>query len=148
MNYRKATTADIPAIVEIAVESVSNDPLPVRIDRDAMRETAIACLAPNHFCWVCEDEGRVVSAMAACTQASFWFERQSCSVLLYYTTKPGRGIGLIREFARWVKGRPAIKVAIFELEPGADPRLVKLLRRLGFSRESLNMSYVRSRRYE
>ena len=147
MIYRKATVNDMPAIVDIAVESVSRNPLPVRIDRQAMMDTVKAALAPNHFCWVCEDEDKVVAAFVACTMPGFWFERQSCSVLLYYTRKPGRGIGLIREFARWVKSRPAIKMAIFELEPDADPRLVKLLVRLGFDRQSQNMTYVRGAKY-
>jgi hypothetical protein len=144
---RKATIQDVPAIIEIAVESVSQNPLPVRIDREAMRDTIKAALAPNHFCWVSEHDGKAVAAIVACTQPSFWFERQSCSVLLYYTTVPGKGIALIREFARWVKSRPAIKLAIFELEPEADPRLVKLLARLGFDRQSQNMSYVRGKCY-
>jgi hypothetical protein len=32
---------------------------------------------------------------------------------------------------------------VLELEPNADPRLVKFLKRVGFERESLNLSYVR-----
>jgi hypothetical protein len=143
MIFRKATLHDIPAIVDIAVESVSRDPLPVRIDRVAMADTAKVCLGPAHFMWVAEDGGEVVAAVAACSQPSFWFERLQCSVLLYYTRMPGAGLPLIREFAKWVKGRPAIKLAIVELEPSTDPRLVKYFKRLGFTRESLNLSYVR-----
>jgi hypothetical protein len=50
----------------------------------------------------------------------------------------------MREFARWVTSRSAIKLAVMELEPDADPRLVKFLKRVGFARESLNLTYVRS----
>jgi hypothetical protein len=82
--------------------------------------------------------------VAACVQPSFWFDKLQCSVLLYYTQVPGAGLPLLRELARWVKSRSAIKVAVLELEPDADPRLVKFLNRLGFARESLNVSYVRS----
>ncbi len=143
MIFRKATMSDIPAIVDIAVESVSKDPLPVRIDREAMAETAKTCLGPAHFVWVAEDAGKVVSAMGACVQPAFWFERMQCSVLLYYSRVPGAGLPLLREFVRWVKSRPAIKLAIIELEPGVDPRLVRFFKRVGFSRESLNLTYVR-----
>ena len=142
--YRKATPADVPAIVEIAVVSVSVDALPVKIDREAMAQAARECLNPAHFLWVAEQDGKVVAAVAAQVARSFWFERLSCSVLLYYTLVPGAGIGLIRAFAKWVKSRSAIKMAIFELEPNADPRLVKFLKRLGFARESTNLVYVRS----
>lgn len=143
MIYRRATQADIPAIVDIAVESVSRDALPVKIDRQAMTETVRTLLNPAHFMWVAEHSGQVVAAVAACVQPGFWFEKLQCSVLLYYTRVPLAGVGLLRRFAEWVKSRSGIKLAIIELEPGADPRLVRFLKRLGFARESLNLSYVR-----
>lgn len=143
MIYRKATVSDIPAIVDIAVESVSVNPMPVRIDKEAMAETARTCLNPAHFLWVAEDKGVVVAAFAACVQQSFWFTKMQCSVLLYYTRVPGAGLQLIREFAKWVKSRSAIKLAIVELEPGVDERLVMFFKRVGFKRESLNLCYVR-----
>ena len=144
MIFRKATMSDIPAIVDIACESVSREGLPLAIDRASMADTAKACLAPVHFMWVAEDGGKVVAAFAACVQKSFWFTKMNCSVLLYYTRVPGAGLPLIREFAKWVKSRPAIKMAIVELEPGVDPRLAKFFKRVGFARESLNLTYVRS----
>lgn len=144
MNIRKATYRDVAAIVDIAVESVMRDPLPVAIDREAMREMAMQCLNPAHFMWVAEDEaGNVVAAVAAMAQKSFWYRGLQCSVLLYYTRKPGAGAALLREFARWIKGRTGIKVAVLELEPNTDIRLLRFLRRLGFERKSINMSYVR-----
>jgi hypothetical protein len=141
---RKAKLDDIPTIVDIAVESVSHNPLPVKINREAMADTARTCLNPAHFMWVAEQDGKVVASVAACVQESFWFSKLQCSVLLYYTRVPGAGLPLMREFARWVKSRSAIKVAVMELEPDADPRLVKFLKRVGFARESLNLTFVRS----
>jgi hypothetical protein len=144
IHIRKATMQDINAIVDIAVESVSKDPLPVKIDREAMVATARSCLNPAHFMWVAEQDGKVVAAFAACVQPSFWFSKLQCSVLLYFTRVAGAGLPLIREFAKWVKSRPAIKVAVVELEPGVDPRLVQFFKRVGFQRESINLSFVRS----
>jgi hypothetical protein len=141
---RKATYRDITAIVDIAVESVMRDPLPVTVDREAMREMAMQCLNPAHFMWVAEDEaGNVVASVAAMTQKSFWYRGLQCSVLLYYTRQPGAGAALLREFARWMKSRSGIKVAVLELEPNVDLRLVRFLKRLGFGRKSINMTYVR-----
>lgn len=144
MIFRKANMGDIDAIVDIAIESVSRDPLPVKIDREAMADTARSCLNPAHFMWVAEDNGKVVAAFAALAQQSFWYTKLQCSVLLYYTRVAGAGLPLIREFAKWVKSRPAIKVAVVELEPGVDPRLVRFFKRVGFERESINLCYVRS----
>lgn len=141
---RRAKLADVKDIVEIAVESVSRNPLPVKIDREAMADMARQCINPAHFMWVAEEDGKVVAAVAAHVAPGFWFEKLQASVLLYYTRKPGAGLPLLREFARWIKSRSGIKLAIFELEPDVDPRLVRFLKRLGFARESLNLTYVRS----
>lgn len=144
MNLRPATLKDLDAIVDLAVESVSQNPLPVNIDRGRMRETAVECISSAaHFLWVVEEDGVVCGALAAVVHPSFWYRGGQCSVLLYYARTPGAGIAVIRKFARWVKDRPMVKVAVFELEPEADPRLAKLLARLGFTRQSLNCSYVR-----
>jgi hypothetical protein len=143
MIHRKAKPTDVEAIVRIAVDSVSRDPFPFKIDREAMADTVRAALGPAHFVWVTEVEGEVVAAVGAVVQPSFWHEKLACSVLLYHTMVPGGGAPLLKEFAKWVKGRPAIKVAVIELEPGVDPRLVRVMKRLGFARESLNLTYVR-----
>jgi len=142
-TYRKARPSDIAAIVEIAVTSVSVDPLPVKIDRQAMADMIRECMGPAHFNWVTEVDGKVVAAVIAHVSPGFWFHKLQASVLLYYTLVPGAGLRLLRELARWVRSRPAIKLAVMELEPNADPRLVRFLKRVGFSRESLNLTYVR-----
>jgi hypothetical protein len=142
--FRKAQFRDVDAIVDIAVESVGRDPLPVTIDREAIRAMVTQCLNPAHFAWVAEDEAsNVVAAVGALAQKSFWFRGLQCSVLLYYTRRPGAGAALLREFSRWVKGRSGIKIAVLELEPGVDVRLLRFLKRLGFERRSYNVTYVR-----
>ena len=142
--FRAATLRDEDALVDLAVESVSRDPLPVKVSTSAMRETFRAIVGrPAHFVWVAEQDGKVVASVVAQVGAGFWFERLQCSVLLYYSRQPGAGVPLLRRFAAWVKGRTAIKIAVFELEPGVDPRLMRLLARLGFARQSSNLSFVR-----
>jgi hypothetical protein len=144
VKIRPATIADAEAIVSLGVESVSRDPLPVVIDRKAMRDTFLSLVGkPAHFAWVAEADGQVVAGVVACTQQGFWFTRQQCSVLLFYTRVKGAGLPLLRRFAEWVKSRPVIKLAVVELEPGVDPRILKAFKRLGFKRESTNLTYVR-----
>lgn len=140
---RNAKPQDVERIVDLAVESVSQNPLPVRVSRDAMRETIKECLGPAHFCQVSELDGKIVGAVIACSQPSFWYERQQASVLMYYSQVAGETAKLLRELARWMKSRPAIKLCVFEAEPETDPRLLHLLRRLGFKRQSANLCYVR-----
>ena len=141
---REAKPSDAKAIVDLAIESVSANPIPVNIDRDSMLETTRDAISgPAHFVWVSEIDGEVVGCVGAVCEKSFWFERQQCSVLLYFTKKPGEGLKLIKKLAEWIKSRPVIKVAVMELEPEADPRLVKYLQKIGFSRLSTNCSYVR-----
>lgn len=141
---RAARLADIPEIVDLAVESVSRDPLPVKIDRVAMHSTAHMLITGNqHFAMVAEADGKVVAAVGACVQEGFWHERMVCSVLMFYGRAPGATVALLRAFAKWVKSRPAIKIALFSLEPQMDARIGLMLRRLGFSMETPQFIYVR-----
>lgn len=141
---RRARADDIPQIVELAVEAVSREPWPVRISRAGMADMAREVItSAEHFCWVTERDSRITACVAALTQDGWWHERKTCSVLMFYTRTPGDGIGLLREFARWVRGRPAIKVALFSLEHNADPRIGKLLARLGFTWNFPQYVYVR-----
>lgn len=142
---RKATHSDIPAIISLAIESVEIDPLPVDIDPVAMSLSAKKCMGNGGFAYVSEIDGVVVAAVGAQSYPSFWHTRSDCSVLLYYTRVPGEGMKLIREFARWVKGRRRVRTATIELEPNADPRIFRFLERLGFNRPSTNMTYVREK---
>lgn len=143
-TIRPATIRDADAVIGLGIESVSRDPLPLVIDKKAMRETFLSLVGrPNHFCWVAEQDGVVVAGVVAICQPIFWARGQQVSVLLFYTRAKGAGMPLLRKLAEWVKGRPAIKLAVFELEPGADPRIVKALKRMGFLRESANLCYVR-----
>tara|TARA_R110000765_G_scaffold195825_8_gene301314 strand:+ start:5478 stop:5924 length:447 start_codon:yes stop_codon:yes gene_type:complete len=142
---RKAKPQDVAAIVELGVESVSTiNPIPeLKINREAMRETAEICLNPAHFCMVAEKEGVVVGALVAQVLPGFWFHKLQCSVLLHYATESGEWVKLMREFARWVKGRSGIKMALIEIEDCHDPKVLRFIERLGFSRSSTNRMYIR-----
>lgn len=146
---RKAKLQDVPAIVELAVESVSTiSPIEeLKINRAAMKEQAEQCLNPAHFLYVSEIDGKVVGAMAASVCPSFWHEKLQCSVLLHYSRIPGEWVKLMREFSKWVKSRSGIKLCILELEPDrmTDERIVRFVKRLGFERESMNLQYIRGR---
>lgn len=144
VSIRRAVAGDIARIVELAVASVSLNPIPVVIDREGMAATAKELIAGNqHFAWVAVEDGVIVGAVGAAAQPGFWFERLQASVVMFYTSRPGAGIQLLREFARWVKSRPAIKLAVFSLEPEMDPRIGVLLQRLGFGRSAPTFTYVR-----
>ncbi len=142
---RPATIADLPQIIDLSVESVSRDPLPVQIDREAMAAMGKQLIGnPAHFVWVAVTGDRVTACVAAMVQPGFWFRKLQASVILFYAREPGAGALLLRRFSRWVKSRSGIKLAVFECEPNVDPRILALLERLGFARRSTNLTYVRS----
>ncbi|MEY2854661.1 MAG: hypothetical protein RL030_1793 [Pseudomonadota bacterium] len=144
---RKAILADLPQIIDLALQSVSHDPLPVVVDAQAMESMGKAMIGnPAHFVWVGVDEHHQVTAcVAASVSPGFWFRGLQASVILYFAATPGDGGKLLLQFARWIKSRSGIKFAVFETEPGCDERIKRLLRRLGFNRESANMTFVRSK---
>jgi hypothetical protein len=142
---RPAKHADAPKIIEVSVASVSVNPLPVKIDRQAMAEMARQMIGnPQHFVWVAEQDGEVTACVAAMVQPGFWFRGLQASVVLFYGQNIGGVARILRRFAEWVKSRAGIKMAVFQLEPEADPRLAQFLEKLGFCRESKNFTFVRS----
>lgn len=144
MTIRPATPKDINAIVSLALESVRSDPLPVKLDPQAMRETALSLIGnSSQFVWVTEDDGVVVACVGVMCSRSFWYHGWQASMLLFWSRKAGAALPLLRKFAQWVKERPIIKTAVIECEPLIDERAVRFLKRLGFSRESTNLVYVK-----
>ena len=141
---RPAVVRDINTIVELAMESVASDPLPVKPDPAAMRETALALVGNrSQFVWVAEEGGVVVACVGVSCSRGFWFHGWQASMLLFWSRRPGAGIALLRRLAEWIRERPIIKLAVIECEPKVDPRAIKFLKRLGFSRESTNLVYVK-----
>lgn len=140
---RKAKPDDIAQIVELAVEAVMIDPIPVTISREAMAETLAVCMQPAHLCLVSEIDGVVVGAVAVQVSPGFWFEKLSCCIFLHYATVPGEWVKLMREMAKWIKSRSAIKMAVIEIEPHHDERLIRFMKRLGFARQTQTLTYLR-----
>ncbi len=145
MIIRKAKPQDVAAIVELAVESVTTiAPIPeLKIDRDAMRNMTELCLQPAHFCMVAERDGVIVGAVAAQVVPGFWFHKLQCSVLMHYARESGAWVKLMRALAAWVKGRSGIKMALIEVEDCHDPKVLRFIERLGFTRPSTNRMYIR-----
>lgn len=142
---RRATISDIGAIVELAEEAVSIDPIDVKTDPRAMWKMASQCLQPAHFLMVDERDGKVVAAVAAVVEKSFWYRGLQCSVLLHYSRAHGGWARLMIELSRWVKSRSGIKAAVIEMEPHHDERMRRFLARIGFGRRSSNMTYLRGK---
>ena len=134
---RKAKPSDIGDVARLGIEALNLDPYEnLRIDEDKVKAIATECIsAPCNFCWVAEKDGEIVGAVTAIVHPMAFYERNQASVVQFYCKDPGQGIKLIRELLSWAKGRPAIKMVCFTLECRADPRIGKLLKRLGLQNE-------------
>lgn len=134
---RKAVPADIRAIVELGVEALELNPQPgMVIDRLKVKEVATDCVSSaRHFAMVAEVNGMVEGAVCAFANENLFHKRQQASVVQFYTRAPGEGIKLLRELLKWYQSRPALRALYFTLEHRADPRIIKMLRRLGLQTE-------------
>ena len=114
-----------------------NDPYPnLVIDKEKVRAVALECVSSaSNFAWVTEVDGKVVAAVSAFVTDMLFYERKQANVVQFYTTCPNAGLPLIREFLRWARSRRVIKMICFTLEIQADPRIGKLLSRLGLKSE-------------
>ena len=136
---RPAKNEDIPQIVELAVESVSQEDWPLTICRPRMR-TAIQESMKSGFVWVSDIDG-VKGAVVAIKHNGFWFAEDQVSVLMFYC-KTGEGYKLLRKMTDWIKSDDIAMACVF-LETFMDERYVRMFKRLGFTRQTPSLSYVR-----
>ena len=138
---REARPKDIPAICALGRESLEvNDPYEtLRISDKKIAATTLEVVSgPAHFAWVHENEdGEVDAAVCAITHEIMFHERKQASVLLFYSRNPGRGAGglLIKKLVEWWKSRRGIKMLVFTLEHGTDPKISSYLKKLGLDKE-------------
>ena len=134
---RRAKPADLDAITELGVEALNIDPFEdMVIDPGRCRRMAQMCVNDaGSFAWVSEIDRVVVAAVLASVHDCMCYERKQASVVQFYTRVPGEGIKLIRHFFRWVEPRRAIKMVAFTLETKVDPRIGKMLSRMGLNLE-------------
>lgn len=137
---RPAKNEDIPQIVELAVESVSQDIWPLTICRPRMRN-AIQESMKSGFVWVSDIDG-VKGAVVAIKHDGFWFAENQASVLMFYC-KTGEGYKLLKKMSDWIKA-DGIALASVYLERFMDERYVRMFKRLGFTRQAPALSYVRN----
>jgi N-acetylglutamate synthase-like GNAT family acetyltransferase len=137
---RPAKNEDIPQIVELAVESVSQDNWPLTICRPRMRN-AIQESMKSGFVWVSDIDG-VKGAVVAIKHDGFWFAENQASVLMFYC-KTGEGYKLLKKMSNWIKA-DGIALASVYLERFMDERYVRMFKRLGFTRQAPALSYVRN----
>ncbi len=134
---RPAVIRDLNGVCALGIEALNDDPLPnLVIKPEGVRKLAIDCISSaSNFCWVCEKDGKIVGAVSAIVYEMAFYERRQCEVVQFYCKEPGEGVKLIREFLKWARSRRIIKLILFTLERGADPRIGKMLRRMGLDSE-------------
>lgn len=137
MTIRIAVPADIPAIVSLGIEALERGAYEkLVISHERVEAIARECVsAASNFAWVAEHDGQVVAAVCGFVSPCLFYERNQFNICQFYTRVPGAGLPLLRQALRWARARPAIKIIVFTLEGDADPRIGKLLMRLGLREE-------------
>lgn len=137
VTVRQAKPDDIDSVFKLGCEALNLDPYPgLEVSRVKVFSAATECISSaSHFSWVAEKDGIIVGAVSALVHPIMFYEKSQASVVQFYCTEPGGGIKLLRELMKWVERRPVIKMVCFTLEVRADPRIGKLLNRLGLTGE-------------
>lgn len=134
---RKAVPDDIQGIMDLGIEALNISPYPnLVINRVKIYSMATECVSSaNNFAWIVKEENEIVGAVCAIVHPIMFYDGSQASVVQFYCKSPGNGIKLLREFMSWVRGRHIIRMVCFTLEMRADPRIGKLLNRLGLNKE-------------
>lgn len=130
---RKATPADIEGVAALGIEALEKNPYPnMVISRQKVMEMTKLCITgAQHFVWVSENDGVIDGSVGVFVHDCMFYERKQASVVQFYCKRPGEGVKLLRQFLTWARSRPIIKMIVFTLEYDVDPRIGKLLSRLG-----------------
>lgn len=134
---RKTVPDDIHAIVDFGVEVLNIDPYEgLTISRVKVYSIATECVSSSsNFAWIAEEDGNIVGAVGALVHPMVFYEGNQASVVQFFCKAPRVGVKLLRILMEWIEGRRAIKMTCFTLEVRADPRIGKLLNRLGLDME-------------
>lgn len=134
---RKAVPNDIHAIVDFGIEVLNINPYEnLSISRVKVYSMATECVSSsNNFAWIAEKNDKIVGVVGALVHPMMFYEGSQASVVQFFCKSPGNGIKLLRKLMDWIEGRHVIKMTCFSLEVRADPRIGKLLNRLGLDKE-------------
>ena len=114
MHVRQADHGDIPQIVELLL-AMKRQSAYRTIPHDLVRVKATIrrCItSPQGYCGVVETgEGALGGVLLGVTDQLWWGPRRSASDIAYYSTAPGAGILLVRDFIDWAwKQRGVVEV--------------------------------------
>lgn len=147
---REAKAEDIPAIVQLGREALERAPM-ADVDPHAIADVVRRGITQQrHFMWVSEREGVIEGAVGALC-IDFEFHKGSILQVCQYYCRPaakGDGARLIREMLRWSDARRAIKWVVLSVEIDQDPRIIKLMERLGFNVSQVEMTRPRPGKVE
>lgn len=135
VHIRRAKPRDIEAVAQLGLEALKAFAYPrMVVDPDKVRAVAREVVTgAGNFCMVAEQNGALVGAVSALVHEQLFYERRTASVVQFYSKVPRVGVRLIRIFLEWARARPGIKTIVFTVETQADPRIVRLLQRLGLT---------------
>lgn len=134
---RRAKPQDLDgmtALAILALEQTGYEHMVIS-PRQIRAHLTLAISGAGNYAEVVIRDGVVVAAVAALVHDCMCYERRQATVIQFYTTEPGAGVRLIRRFLTWARERPIIKMIVFTLEVKADPRIGKLLSRMGLKAE-------------
>jgi hypothetical protein len=132
----ESQSGHVPGIVSLGITALKADPMEgMVISTERLQTLATECVLNDfNYSWVSLKDGEVVAALCALVVPSMVYERKMATVVQFYTVAPGEGEKLMRHFLEWRKERKRfIKMVAFTLEMGADPRIGKLLTRMGLT---------------
>lgn len=148
---RPAKPSDLDKVTELGIESLKNNKYEdwFVIDADKVRKTTKEAISSaRDFVWVSEIEGEVVGAVGALSLPFQFFEREQCSVVMFYCRQSGDGGKLLRQLFRWYMGRPMLKRLEFTIDENMKnmDRIMRFLGNLGLSPDLPVYNHLKGRK--
>ena len=134
MDVRRMTVEDCPAVRRRAMQMAAvlypemiED---VELSHQLLRDT----VEGEHHTMVIGPPGAPTAAIVARVAGNLWATRKHAAILLWYSDTPGAGATLLRGFVRWFQEQKRMTLAGMISDCDIDPRVFRLMERIGFQR--------------
>lgn len=122
---RLAKKGDILEVVSILVQAWGESENYSRLDYDLNKVSIFVTnlvVSPAGLLIVMEDNGRIVGALGAMIQDSWWYRGKMANGIFWYVlpSHRGKGIGMLEYFLKQVSGYPAVKQIVVGTTFGGD----------------------------
>ena len=132
IEYRRITAADVPALTDLALSAIPDDPLLLVSAAKVRTMVEFFANSDAHFQLAAFDAGKPVAGVAMLVTEMPFHERMEGTIVFCFSRTAGAGLHLLRAMMRFVYESMQIRRVSWAMNMGFDRRLTLLAKKIQF----------------